>query len=63
MVSCEIFKSAVKPKSAYWHFNKMLLDDKVFRDAFPVFFWGQHLVGETFISLLATMVGCSQGAN
>ena len=51
MVSCVIFKTAVKPKSAYWHFNKMLLDDKVFKDAFCVFWESMKFDKPLFPSL------------
>lgn len=38
LVSCSVFISNVKPKSAYWHFNTALLLDAHFRETF-IFFW------------------------
>ena len=40
MITCKIFISTFKPKSAYWHFNTSLLQDNHFRDVFR-FFWDQ----------------------
>lgn len=38
MVSCTFIVNSVKPKSAYWHFNTSLLNDKLFIESFK-FFW------------------------
>ncbi len=37
MVSCKCLLNSVKPKSAYWHFNTNLLNDKFFFESFKAF--------------------------
>ncbi len=37
MVQCRIFLNSIKPKSAYWHLNTALLDDKCFKESFKSF--------------------------
>lgn len=34
LVDCEIYIANIKPKSAYWHFNVSLLQDKFFTETF-----------------------------
>ncbi len=41
MVQCSFILNSVKPKSAYWHFNLTLLDNKEFIRAFKLF-WGDY---------------------
>ncbi len=41
MVQCSFILNSVKPKSAYWHFNLTLLDNKEFIRTFKLF-WGDY---------------------
>jgi hypothetical protein len=40
LVECSIYIANIKPKSAYWHFNVLLLQDKAFIETFT-YFWKQ----------------------
>lgn len=51
LVDCEIYIVNIKPKSAYWHFNVSLLQDKFFIETFT-YFWKQFgLKKHEYISL------------
>ena len=41
LVSCSVFIKNIRLKSAYWHFNIVLLDNQAFRTAFK-YFWESH---------------------
>lgn len=51
MVCCVITKRTLKPSSAYWHFNKSLLDDNEFKEAF-VLFWENFKLEKPFFTSL-----------
>jgi len=40
LVECNIYIANIKPKSAYWHFNILLLQDNAFIETF-IYFWKQ----------------------
>lgn len=37
LVICKVFLNSISPKSAYWHFNTVLLSDCHFKDVFKMF--------------------------
>lgn len=51
MVCCSFVLNSFKPRSAYWHFNTSLLNDKGFKDTFKVFWDSFRASKDSFSSL------------
>lgn len=62
MVLACLFINAFKNKSAYWHFNNILLEDAHFRKCF-YFFLVRMEIEKNLICIHTTMVGYWEGAN
>lgn len=51
LLKCEVFFKCVKPKSAYWHINNILLDDEHFKDVFKAFWANMQMTKSNFQTL------------